>query len=284
MEHPGRRFRQAISVEHPLQVVGVINAYIALMAKHCGYRALYLSGAGVANSSYGLPDLAVTTLDDVLEDVHRITGAVDLPLLVDVDTGWGNNLMVARTIKSMIRAGAAAVHIEDQAHINKRCGHRPGKQVVSKEEMVDKIKAAVDARTDPSFVIMARTDALAVEGWGCMLERAKAYIEAGADMLFAEAFGELAQYTQVRTAINAPILANITEFGMTPLFTSQELGDAGVDIALYPLSANRAMNLAAAKVLQTIRDEGSQRSVLEIMQTREELYGFLRYEEQETQV
>ncbi len=283
MELPGRRFRNAVASEHPLQIVGVINAYVALMAKHCGYKALYLSGAGVANSSYGLPDLALTTLDNVLEDTRRLVGAVDLPVLVDIDTGWGNALMVQRTIKSMIRAGAAAVHIEDQV-LHKRCGHRPGKQVVSKQEMVDKIKAAVDARIDPSFVIMARTDALAVEGWDSMLERAVAYIEAGADMLFPEAMGSLSQYTKIKEAVNVPILANITEFGQTPLFTVKELGSAGVDIALYPLSANRAMNLAALKVLQRLRETGTQQSVLEDMQTREELYGFLHYEDYENKV
>lgn len=283
MELPGRRFRNALTYETPLKIVGVINAYVALMAKHSGFKALYLSGAGVANSSYGLPDLALTTLDNVLEDVRRITMTTEVPLLVDIDTGWGGPLMVQQTIKSMIRAGAAAVHIEDQM-INKRCGHRPGKRVIPKEDMVDKIKAAVDARIDPSFVIMARTDALAVEGWEAMIERATAYIEAGADMLFPEALSSLDQYTKIKEAVKVPVLANITEFGQTPLFTSKELGSAGVDMVLYPLSVNRAMNLAALKVLQTIKETGTQQSVLEAMQTREELYGFLNYEEYENKV
>lgn len=280
MEQQGQKFRFALSAESPLQIPGVINAYAALMAKHCGFKALYLSGAGVANSSYGLPDVGLTTLDNVLEEVRRIRSSVDLPLLVDIDTGWGNHLMVARTIKAMILAGAAAVHLEDQLFTDKRCGHRPGKSLISKEEMVGKIKAAVDARSDPSFVVIARTDALAVEGWDSTLERAAAYIEAGADMLFAEAFAELPQYTALRRAINAPILANMTEFGMTPLFSLEELRQAGVDLILYPLSANRAMNLAALKVFEAIREKGTQKEVVPLMQTREELYRFLHYQDE----
>lgn len=278
MESPGKRFRAALVQEKPLQIVGTINAYIALMAQHVGYRALYLSGAGVANSSYGMPDVGLTTLDNVLEDVRRITAAVDLPLLVDIDTGWGNRLMIQRTIRLMIRAGAAAVHMEDQA-VNKRCGHLPNKQLVSKKEMVDRIKAAVDARTDPHFVIMARTDALAVEGLPAAIERAVAYAEAGADMLFPEAMQELSHYQAFREATYLPVLANLTEFGKTPLFSLEELAEANVDMALYPLSANRAMNLAALKILQGIRTKGTQLSLLEEMQTREELYGFLKYDD-----
>lgn len=283
MKTPGQLFRQAVEFEQPLQIVGTINAYVALMAKCSGYKAIYLSGAGVANSSYGLPDLGLTTLDNVLEDVRRITSAVDLPLLVDIDTGWGDAMMVERTVKSMHRAGAAAVHIEDQ-NMAKRCGHRPGKQLTSVGAMSDKIRAACQARTDPSFVIMARTDALAVEGWDSMLERAVAYVEAGADMIFAEAFLELDQYTKIRSAIDVPVLANITEFGQTPLFTATELALAGVDMVLYPLSLNRAMNLAALRVLEAIKRTGSQKSVIEQMQTREELYGFLDYEKHEGRV
>lgn len=283
MEHPGLRFRRAVANEKPLQIIGTPNAYVAIMAKRCGYKALYLSGASVANTSYGLPDLGVTTLDNVLDDVRRITEAVDLPLLVDIDTGWGSDLMVARTIRLLLRAGAAAVHIEDQIAA-KRCGHRPGKSLLPKKEMVEKIKAAVDARAEASFVIMARTDALSVEGWEPTLERALAYVEAGADMIFAEAFSDLRQYQLLRQTVNVPVLANITEFGQTPLFTTQELAGVGVDMALYPLSTNRAMNLAALRVMQAIKDAGTQVHVLECMQTREELYGFLAYEEQEKKV
>ena len=277
---PGQKFHDALSQEKPLQIVGVINAYVALMAQQAGYRALYVSGAGVANSSYGLPDLAMTTLDNVLEDVRRVTAVVDLPLLVDIDTGWGNALMIARTIKSMIRAGAAAIHIEDQI-IEKRCGHRPGKRLVSTEIMCDRIKAAVDAKTDPNFVVMARCDGLAVEGFSATLERAAAYCEAGADMLFPEAFGSLEEYKKFKSVVNVPILANITEFGKTPLFTREELANAGVDMALYPLTVNRAMNKAAFEVLQTLRLQGSQKGLLDQMQTRNELYKVLDYEKYE---
>jgi methylisocitrate lyase len=283
MESPGSKFRQALLEESPLQIAGTVNAYVALMAKRCGFKAIYLSGAGIANSSYGLPDLALTTLDNVLEDVRRLTAAVDIPLLVDIDTGWGGALMVQRTIQLMEKNGAAAVHLEDQI-ATKRCGHRPGKQLISQEAMVDKIKAAVDAKRDPSFVIMARTDALAVEGWEKMVERLHAYVDAGADMLFPEALTNLQQFKQLRQLADTPLLANVTEFGQTPLFTRQELADAGVDMALYPLSANRAMNLAALKVLETIKQTGTQKPMLEAMQTREELYGFLEYEQYETRV
>lgn len=278
-----KNFREATATEHPLQVVGVVNAYVGLMAKACGFKALYLSGAAIANSSFGLPDLGLTTLDNVLEEVRRLTAAVDLPVLVDIDTGWGHTLMVSRTIKSMIRAGAAAVHIEDQI-ITKRCGHRPGKKLISQEEMVDKIKAAVDARTDPDFVIMARTDGLAVEGWQSTLNRACAYVEAGADMIFAEAFATPEQYAEIRKAVKVPILANLTEFGQTPLFSLEQMRAAKVDIVLYPLSANRAMNLAALHVLQSIKNEGTQQNMLEQMQTRQELYQFLDYEKHETEM
>lgn len=282
-ESKGRLFRESVETEKPLQIVGVINAYVAMMAEHTGFKALYLSGAGVANSAYGLPDLGMTTLDNVTEEVRRITSVVETPLLVDIDTGWGSSLMIARAIKAMEAAGAAAVHIEDQPFI-KRCGHRLGKKVVSTKVMVDRIKAALDARSDPNFVIMARTDAYAVEGHEKTLERAMAYAEAGADMLFLEAFTQLNHYAEFRQKLKIPILANLTEFGQTPLFTLQELASAKIDMALYPLSANRAMNLAALKTLQTIRNEGSQKSLLESMQTREELYGFLNYESFEEQL
>lgn len=268
---------QALAKEKPLQIIGTINAYVAIMAKSVGYKALYLSGAGVANASYGLPDLAMTTLDNVLEDVRRITAAVDLPLLVDIDTGWGNALMIARTIKSMIRAGASAVHIEDQV-TSKRCGHLPGKEIVPCEEMVDRLKAAVDAKTDPHFVIMARSDAFAKEGLEGLIARSIAYRDAGADMLFLEALKTLDQYKAVKDAVGIPVLANLTEFGLTPLFTVSELAEAGVDMALYPLSPMRAMNLAALQVLQEIRDKGTQKHLLDQMQTREELYHYLNYE------
>lgn len=277
MKSKGYHFRTALSAEKPLQITGVINAYVAIMATHIGFKALYLSGAGIANSAFGLPDLELTTLDNVAEEVRRISGAVDTPLLVDIDTGWGNNLMVARTIKTMEAAGAAAVHIEDQP-FGKRCGHRQGKKVISIEQMTDRIKAATDARRDPHFVIMARTDAFGSEGLKKTIARAQAYVEAGADMIFLEALNEISQYAEVRKHITVPLLANITEFGVTPLFTLNEIAEAGIDMALYPLSANRAMNLAALKTLQTIRTEGTQRSLLDAMQTREELYGFLNYE------
>lgn len=262
--------------EKPLQVVGTINAYAALQAKRAGFHAIYLSGAGVANASYGLPDLGITTLNDVLEDVRRIMSAVDLPLLVDIDTGWGGAFSIARTIKEMIKAGAAAVHIEDQVQA-KRCGHRPGKALVEKEEMIDRIKAAVDAKTDPDFVIMARTDALANEGLNKALERIGAYIEAGADMIFFEGVRKLEEYQALTEQCNVPVLANITEFGVTPLFTLEELKGVGVSLALYPLSAFRAMSAAAEKVYGTIRKNGSQNDILAEMQTREELYQVLNY-------
>jgi len=276
----GARFRAAVAAEKPLQVIGAINAYTARMAEHTGFKALYLSGGGVAANSLGMPDLGISTLDDVLTDVRRITDVTALPLLVDIDTGWGGAFNIARTIRSMIKAGAGAVHMEDQVG-TKRCGHRPGKEVVSTDEMVDRVKAAVDARTDPSFVIMARTDALAVEGLDAAIERAAAYVEAGADMIFPEAMTELAMYRRFRAAVGVPILANITEFGHTPLFSTAELGGADVDIVLYCCSAYRAMNKAALDVYETIRREGSQKSALPLMQTRAELYehlGYLDYE------
>ncbi|HCR5122119.1 TPA: methylisocitrate lyase [Legionella pneumophila] len=272
----GKKLREALMKEKPLQVVGTINAYTALQAKRAGFHAIYLSGAGVANASYGLPDLGITTLNDVLEDVRRIMSAVDLPLLVDIDTGWGGAFSIARTIKEMIKAGAAAVHIEDQVQA-KRCGHRPGKALVEKEEMIDRIKAAVDAKTDPDFVIMARTDALANEGLNKALERISAYIEAGADMIFFEGVRKLEEYQALTEQCNVPVLANITEFGVTPLFTLEELKEAGVSLALYPLSAFRAMSAAAEKVYDTIRKNGSQKDILAEMQTREELYQVLNY-------
>ena len=266
--------------EKPLQIVGTPNALVALMAERTGYRAIYLSGAGVANLSFGLPDLGVTTLDNVLEDARRITGAVELPLLVDVDTGFGAELMIGRTVREMIRAGAAAIHMEDQVS-DKRCGHRPGKALVSQQEMVDRIKAAVDARTESGFVVMARTDAVAVEGMDRALERAAAYARAGADMLFPEALGSLEQYRKFRIASGLPVLANLTEFGLTPAFSTGELAGAGVDMALYPLSASRAMNRAALRVLSEIRERGTQAGMIAEMQTRKELYELLGYEELE---
>jgi len=272
----GAAFRTAVAAEHPLQVIGAINAYTARMAERTGYKALYLSGGGVAANSLGMPDLGISTLEDVLIDVRRITEVTTLPLLVDIDTGWGSAFNIARTIRAMLKAGAGAVHLEDQVGA-KRCGHRPGKEVVSTQEMVDRVKAAVDARTDPSFVIMARTDALAVEGLPAAIERAVAYVEAGADMIFPEAMTDLSMYRQFRAAVKVPILANITEFGHTPLFTTAELGSANVDIALYCCSAYRAMNAAALRVYQTIRAEGSQKSVVPMMQTRAELYDYLGY-------
>lgn len=272
----GKKLREALMKEKPLQVVGTINAYAALQAKRAGFHVIYLSGAGVANASYGLPDLGITTLNDVLEDVRRIMSAVDLPLLVDIDTGWGGAFSIARTIKEMIKAGAAAVHIEDQVQA-KRCGHRPGKALVEKEEMIDRIKAAVDAKTDPDFVIMARTDALANEGLNKALERISAYIEAGADMIFFEGVRKLEEYQALTEQCNVPVLANITEFGVTPLFTLEELKGVGVSLALYPLSAFRAMSAAAEKVYDTIRKNGSQNDILAEMQTREELYQVLNY-------
>lgn len=273
---PGARFRTALRDEKPLQVAGAINAYTARLAQAAGFRALYLSGGGVAANSLGMPDLGISTMEDVLIDVRRITDATNLPLLVDIDTGWGGAFNIARTIRSMIRAGAAAVHIEDQVSA-KRCGHRPGKELVSAEEMVDRIKAAVDARTDEEFVIMARTDALANEGLDAAIVRAQAYVAAGADMIFAEAVSELPMYTAFRKAVGVPILANITEFGQTPLFTRDELAAAGVDIILYCCAAYRAMNAAALQVYETIRNEGTQKHVIPMMQTRADLYKFLDY-------
>lgn len=273
---PGQRFRAAVNAERPLQVMGAINAYHAVMATQVGYNALYLSGGGVAAGSLGLPDLGITTLDDVLTDVSRITDVVDTPLLVDADTGFGGAFNIARTIKSLIKQEAAACHIEDQVQ-TKRCGHRPGKAIVSQQEMVDRIKAAVDARTDEDFVVMARTDALAVEGLEAAVDRARAYVEAGADMVFPEAMTELGMYKSFTQAVPVPVLANITEFGTTPLFNRKELGDAGVQLVLYPLSAFRAMNAAALNVYRTVRAEGTQESVVPWMQTRAELYEFLNY-------
>ncbi|MBO2606067.1 methylisocitrate lyase [Shewanella algae] len=279
----GLRFRQALAKAKPLQIVGTTNAYFALMAEQSGVQALYLSGAGVANASYGLPDLGMTSMNDVLIDAGRITSATELPLLVDIDTGWGGAFNIARTIKEFEKAGVAAVHMEDQVS-QKRCGHRPNKAVVSTEEMVDRIKAAVDARTDENFVIMARTDAVAVEGLDAGIERAQAYIEAGADMIFAEALTELDQYRRFKSAVNAPILANMTEFGKTELFNKEQLAEAGADMVLYPLSTFRAANLAALKVMQALMADGHQRNVVDAMQTREELYKFLGYHHYETKL
>jgi len=273
---PGARFRAALVEEKPLQVVGVINAYAARLAEKSGFRALYLSGGGVAAASLGVPDLGITTLEDVLIDVRRITATTDLPLLVDVDTGFGSAFNIARTVKSLIREGAGALHLEDQVQA-KRCGHRPGKELVSADEMSDRLKAAVDARSDPSFVIMARTDALAGEGLQAALARVQAYVAAGADMIFAEAVTDLALYSQFSQAAGVPILANITEFGQTPLFTREELAGAGVGLVLYPLSAFRAMSAAALNVYQTIRSTGTQRGVIDAMQSRTDLYDILNY-------
>ena len=274
---PGKKLRAAVAEERPLQIAGAINAYSAMLAERAGFRALYLSGAGVANASFGLPDLGLTTLDDVCTDIRRITQATDLPLLVDADTGWGGALMIARTIREMTRAGAAGCHLEDQVQA-KRCGHRPGKELVSSEEMCDRIKAAADARTDASFVIMARTDAHAGEGKDAAISRAQSYVAAGADMIFAEALNTLEDYRAFTTALgDIPVLANITEFGQTPLFTVDELRDAGVRLVLYPLSAFRAMSKAAETVYTTIRREGTQQAVTGQMQTRQELYEVLGY-------
>ena len=273
---PGARFRAALVEEKPLQVVGVINAYAARLAEKSGFRALYLSGGGVAAASLGVPDLGITTLEDVLIDVRRITATTELPLLVDVDTGFGSAFNIARTVKSLIREGAGALHLEDQVQA-KRCGHRPGKELVSADEMSDRLKAAVDARSDPSFVIMARTDALAGEGVQAALARVQAYVAAGADMIFAEAVTDLALYSQFSQAAGVPILANITEFGQTPLFTREELAGAGVGLVLYPLSAFRAMSAAALNVYQTIRATGTQRGVIDAMQSRTDLYDILNY-------
>ncbi len=272
----GAKFRAAVQEEKPLQVVGAINAYAARMAERVGFRALYLSGGGVAASSLGVPDLGISTMDDVLTDLRRISDISELPVLVDIDTGWGGAFNIARTIRSMIKFGAAAVHIEDQVQ-SKRCGHRPGKAIVSKEEMVDRIKAAVDSKTDPDFVIMARTDALAVEGLQSAIDRACACVEAGADMIFPEAITELAMYKEFAGAVKVPILANITEFGATELYTVEQLRQADVSLVLYPLSAFRAMSKAALGVYDSIRSSGTQKSQIPAMQTRAELYDFLDY-------
>jgi methylisocitrate lyase len=279
----GARFRAALREERPLQVVGTINAYVARLAAASGFRAIYLSGGGLAANSLGVPDLAISTMDDVLVDIRRITDVCALPLLVDADTGWGGAFNIARTVRSFTKAGAAGMHIEDQVQA-KRCGHRPGKEIVSLEEMVDRVKAAVDARTDREFVIMARTDALASEGLERAIERALACVEAGADMIFPEAISELAQYRRFRQAVGVPILANITEFGRTPLYGRDELAAAGVDIILYCCAAYRAMNAAALATYQAIRRDGTQRNMLEHMQTREQLYKYLDYEAFEQQL
>lgn len=273
---PGARFRAALAAERPLQIAGTINAYSALLAQRAGFRALYLSGAGVANASYGLPDLGMTSLDDVLVDARRITSRVDLPLLVDIDTGWGHAFNIARTIRELARAGVAAAHIEDQVAA-KRCGHRPGKELVATDEMCDRIRAAADAKTDPDFVLVARTDAAASEGVPAAIARAQAYLAAGADMIFAEALTTLDDYRQFTAAVKAPVLANLTEFGKTPLFTVADMRAAGVAMVLYPLSAFRAASAAAANVYQTIRRDGTQQAAVPTMQTRAELYDVLDY-------
>ena len=276
----GARLRAALETERPLQVVGTVNAYSALLAEHIGFRAIYLSGAGVANASFGLPDLGMTSLNDVCEDVRRISSATELPLLVDADTGWGGAFNIARTCSELIKAGAGGMHIEDQV-ATKRCGHRPGKELVPAQEMVDRIKAAVDGRTDASFIVMARTDAHAVEGQQAAVERAEAYVQAGADLIFAEALTSLEEYRQFTSRVRVPVLANLTEFGKTPFFTTHELASVGVRMLLYPLSAFRAMSKAALAVYGAIRREGTQKSVVDLMQTRAELYdvlGYLDYE------
>jgi len=276
IQSAGTKFRAAVQAEKPLQVIGTINAYHARLAQRTGYKAIYLSGGGVAAGSLGLPDLGISMLEDVLTDVRRITDVCDLPLLVDADTGFGSAFNIARTVKSLIKFGAAAMHIEDQVQA-KRCGHRPGKEIVSRDEMVDRIKAAADARTDPQFVIMARTDALAVEGLEPAIARARACVEAGADMIFPEAITELSMYRKFADAVQVPVLANITEFGKTPLFTVDELRSANVSLVLYPLSAFRAMNKAALMVYEAVRKDGSQKNVVGAMQTRDELYDYLDY-------
>jgi methylisocitrate lyase len=279
-ESAGWKFRNAVANEKPLQVMGAITAYTARMAEATGFQALYLSGGGVAANSLGMPDLGISTMEDVLTDARRITDVTTLPLLVDIDTGWGGAFNIARTIRSMIKAGVAAVHIEDQVG-TKRCGHRPGKEIVSVEEMADRIKAAVDARTDPHFVVMARTDSLASEGLSSTIDRCATYVEAGADMIFAEAVTDLSMYPKFKEVLRVPILANITEFGLTSLYTKDELTLAGVDIVLYCCSAYRAMNAAALKVYETIRAEGTQRNVVSMMQTRAQLYEYLGYHDYE---
>lgn len=277
----GARFRAAVAKNNPLQIVGTINAYHAMMAEHAGHQAIYLSGAGVANASYGLPDLGMTSLNDVLIDASRITSATDVPLLVDIDTGWGGAFNISRTIKEMIKAGVAAVHIEDQV-AQKRCGHRPNKAIVSKEEMIDRVKASVDAKTDSDFVIMARTDALSVDGLDAAIERAALCVEAGADMIFAEAMTDISMYRQFKDAIgDTPLLANMTEFGQSPLYHKDELATGGVDMVLYPLSGFRAANAAALNVFESILAEGTQDKVVDIMQTRKELYKHLNYHDYE---
>jgi methylisocitrate lyase len=273
---PGARFREAIAQEKPLQIAGTINAYAARLAQRVGFRSIYLSGGGVAAGSLGVPDLGISTLDDVLTDIRRITDVCELPLLVDVDTGWGGAFNIARAVKSLTKFGAAAMHIEDQVQ-QKRCGHRPNKEIVGKEEMVDRIKAAVDAKTDSNFVVMARTDALAIEGLEAAIERACACVEAGADMIFPEAITDLGMYRKFADAVKVPILANITEFGQTPLFSTAELASANVAMALYPLSAWRAANAAALKVYEAIRRDGHQKNVVDLMQSRDELYDYLGY-------
>jgi methylisocitrate lyase len=280
---PGEKFRLALNENKPLQVVGTINAYCAMLAESAGHHAIYLSGGGVANASFGLPDLGITTLADVTEDVQRICNATDLPLLVDIDTGWGGAFNIGRTIKSIEKAGAAGVHIEDQVS-QKRCGHRPNKSIVSKSEMIDRIKAAVDGKKDSKFMVMARTDALAVEGINAALDRAVGCVEAGADAIFPEAVLDLEQYKLFTETIEVPVLANITEFGKTPLYTRDQLRDAGVSIVLYPLSAFRAMSKAALNVYQTIADKGSQTEAVNLMQTRDELYETLDYHSYETKL
>lgn len=276
MQTPGQSFRLAVTEESPLQVMGAITAYAGLMAKRTGYRALYLSGGGVASNSLGIPDLGISTMEDVLTDARRIVDATGMPLLVDIDTGWGGAFNIARTIRSFERIGVAAVHMEDQVG-QKRCGHRPGKEVVSLQEMTDRVKAAVDARTDSGFVLMARTDAAAVEGLDAAIERAVAYVEAGADMIFPEAMSSLEDYRKFKAAVNVPILANLTEFGATPFYTTDELREAGVDIALYCCGAYRAMNKAALNFYETVRRDGTQKNIIDTLQTRAELYDFLNY-------
>ncbi len=276
----GRRLQAALRSEQPLQIVGAVHAYAALLAETAGFRAMYLSGAGVANASIGVPDLAITGLEDVLIDIRRITGATELPLLVDADTGFGGAFNIARTVREFIRAGAAGLHIEDQV-TEKRCGHRPGKAIVSTEEMQDRIRMAADAKTDPDFMIMARTDALAVDGFNAVIERAQAFEEAGADAIFAEAMTDISHYGQVVASVHIPVLANLTEFGLTPMFHVDELREQGIAMALYPLSAFRAMNKAALDVFVELRTKGTQRGALKRMQTREELYEVLRYHDYE---
>ncbi|VWB23737.1 2-methylisocitrate lyase [Burkholderia arboris] len=280
LQSAGAKFRAAVAAEQPLQVVGAITAYAAKMAQAVGFKAVYLSGGGVAANSLGIPDLGISTMEDVLIDAGRITNATDLPLLVDIDTGWGGAFNIARTVRSFIKAGVAAVHLEDQVG-QKRCGHRPGKEVVPVEEMVDRVKAAVDARTDDQFVIMARTDAAAAEGIDSAIERAVAYVEAGADMIFPEAMKSLDDYRRFKAAVKVPILANLTEFGSTPLFALDELREANVDIALYCCGAYRAMNKAALNFYETLRRDGTQKAAVPTMQTRAELYDFLGYHEYE---